>query len=147
MLVFVYIILQLSLGTEELEPRLLLFDGHLSHLWYGTIQHGKEKNVTTIKLSVHTTDLLQPLDLSVFKLLKDNRGSILFNRLMKMKISRLSKSEFPTLLSSEEVWRKSFSKENIQNGFRKCGIAPCDREKYPIRRLSSNLLNRYKNMS
>ena len=147
MLVFVYIILQLSLGTEELESRLLLFDGHLSHLWYGTIQHGKEKNVTTIKLLAHTTDLLQPLDVSVFKLLKDNQGSILFNRLMKMKISRLSKSEFPTLLSSEEVWRKSFSKENIQNGFRKCGIAPCDREKYPIRRLSSNLLNRYKNMS
>ena len=48
------------------------------------------------------------------------------------------------MLFSEEVWKKSFSKENIQNGFHKCGLIPCDRQKYPIRRLSSNLLNRYK---
>ena len=99
MLVFVYIILQLQQGTEELEPRLLLFDGHLSHLLYGTIQHAKEKCVTIIKLPAHTTDLLQPLNVSAFKSLKDNWGSILFNRLMRMKISRLSKSEFSTLLS------------------------------------------------
>ena len=143
MLVFAYIILQLSQGKKELEPRLLLFDGHLFHLWYSSIQHANEKNVTIITLPAHATDLLQPLNVSVFKSLKDNLGSILFNRLMKMKIS-LPKSEFSTLLSSEEVWKKSFSKENIQNGFRKCGIVPCDREKYPTRRLSSNLLDRYK---
>ena len=63
---------------------------------------------------------------------------------MKMKISRLSKLEFSTLLSTEEVWKKSFSKENIQTGFRKCGIVTCNREMHPVRRLSSALLKRYK---
>ena len=76
MFVFVYIILQLSQGTEELETRLLLFYGHLSHLWYGIIQHVKEKNVTNIKLPVHTTELLQRLGVSVFKSMKDNWSSI-----------------------------------------------------------------------
>ena len=61
-----------------------------------------------------------------------------------MKISCFSKSEFSTLLSSEEVRKKSFSKENIQNGFRKCDIVPCDCKLYPFRRSSSTLLNRYK---
>ena len=48
-----------------LEPRILLFDGHLSHLWFDTIKLAQEKNVTIIKLPAHTTNPLQLLDVSV----------------------------------------------------------------------------------
>ena len=57
-----------------IEPRLLVFDGHLSHLWYGTLKLARNNNVTILKLPPHTTDLLQPLDVAVFKSLKDSWG-------------------------------------------------------------------------
>lgn len=84
-----------------LEPRLLLYGGHLSHLWYGTIQLAKEKHNTFIKLPAHTTDVLQPLDVSVFKSLKDHWGNVLFKRL-KLSRTRLTKSEFSTIVTSKD---------------------------------------------
>ena len=65
-----------SIGV--LEPRLLIYDGHLSHVWYGTLELARQQKVTIIKLPPHTTDLLQPLDVAVFKSLKDHWGDILF---------------------------------------------------------------------
>ena len=84
-----------------LEPRLLLYGGHLSHLWYGKIQLAKEKHNTVIKLPAHTTDVLQPLDMSVFKSLKDHWGNALLTRL-KFSRTRLTKSEFSTILASKD---------------------------------------------
>ena len=43
----------------------------------GTIQYAKEKNII-LKLPAHRTDLLQPLDVSVFKSLKDNAIGVAF---------------------------------------------------------------------
>ena len=57
---------------RELEPRLLIYDGHLSHMWHGTIALARQKKVTIIKLPPHTTDLLQPLHVAVFKSVKDH---------------------------------------------------------------------------
>ena len=46
----------------ELENRLLICDGHLLHIWYGTLELARAQKVTIIKLSHHTKDLLQSLD-------------------------------------------------------------------------------------
>ena len=54
-----------------LEPRLVIYDGHLSHVNYATICYAREKNVAILKLPPHTTNVLQPLDVSVFKSLKE----------------------------------------------------------------------------
>ena len=110
-----------SIGV--LEPRLLIYDGHLSHVWYGTLELARQQKVTIIKLPPHTTDLLQPLDVAVFKSLKDHWGDILFQR--------FSKSEFATVLSSGDVWKNTFTPENIKQGFRKCGISPANLKMYP----------------
>ena len=124
------------------EPRLLIYDGHLSHLWTGTLEYARKHNITIVKLPPYTTDLLQPLDVAVFKSVKDHWGQELFKRLKKTR-SRLSKSEFSTLLSSEHVWDTAFSEENIKKGFEKCGIFPCNKDKYPVTRFNKNLKNRY----
>ena len=102
----------------NLEPRLMIYDGHLSHMDYATIKHAKENNVIILKLPPHTTDLLQPLDVSVFKSLKEKWGKVLFQRLCKTR-STLSRSEFSNTLSTDEVWKAAFTTESIQNGFRK----------------------------
>jgi len=33
--------------------------------------------------------------------------------------------------------------ENIKKGFEKCGIFPCNKDKYPVTRFNKNLKNRY----
>ena len=131
-----------SYKDDQLEARLLLYDGHLSHIWYGTIELARTQNVTIIKLPPHTTDLLQPLDVSVLKALKGYWGDILFKRLRTTR-SRLTKAEFATHLCDPEVWEKAFSKENVINGFKGCGICPVDRKQYPVNRFNVNLKARY----
>ena len=132
-----------STKEGELENRLLIYDGHLSHIWYGTLELARAQKVTIIKLPPHTTDLLQPLDLSGFKSLKDYWGDILFRRLKTKRTTRLSKAEFATHLCDPEVWGKAFSPSNIKSGFRSCGIFPVDRRQYPENRFNVNLKNRY----
>ena len=129
-------------SRRRIGPRLLIYDGHLSHLWYGTIKLAQTQNVTIMKIPPHTTDLLQPLDVSIFKSLKDSWGDILFKRL-KTTRSRLTKAEFSSHLCDTEVWDKAFSKENIVNGFRSCCIHPCDSNQYPVNRFNVNLKARY----
>ena len=126
----------------ELEPRLLIYDGHLSHVWYGTIELARNQKVSIIKLPAHTTDLLQPLDVSVFKSLKNHWFDMLFLRL-KTTRTHLSKAEFSSGLCDPECWDKAFSTANIMNGFRGCGIYPTNPEEYPTYRFHPHLKNRY----
>ena len=56
---------------------------------------------------------------------------------MKTSRKQLSKSEFVT------AWKRSFSETNIKNGFRKCGMLPCDRNIYPKKRFNVKLLQHY----
>ena len=63
-------------------------------------------------------DLLQPLDVSVFKALKQKWGQLSHARLPETR-SALAKSKFATAISSDDVWDQSFTKTSIVNGFRK----------------------------
>ena len=126
----------------NVEPRLMIYDGHLSHTGLETIRYAREFKVTIIKLPPHTTDLMQPLDVAVFYPLKNSWGKILLKRLQSVR-SNLSKKEFAELLASDEVWGAAFTKENIEAGFCKCGIYPVNREEYPINRFSPPVLEQY----
>ena len=55
-----------------------------------------------LKLPPHTMDLLQSLDVSVFKVLKQKWGQLLPARLRKTR-SALTKSEYVTAISSDNV--------------------------------------------
>ena len=126
----------------EIEPRLMIYGGHLSHVDLATLRYPRNFKVTIIKLPSHTTELLQPLDVAVFSALKVHRGKILFQRLRNVR-SKLSKAEFAQILASEEVWDAAFSIKNIESGFRKCGIFPVDRTQYPEYRFSPPVLEKY----
>ena len=41
--------------TSEVEPCILIYDGHMSHMWYGTLELARENKITIIKLPPHTT--------------------------------------------------------------------------------------------
>ena len=70
----------------ELETCLMIYDGHLSHLNYTTIKLARETRVTILKLPPHTTDLLQPLDVAVFKSLKQKWGAVHSKCTVKVRI-------------------------------------------------------------
>ena len=53
-------------------PLLLLIDGHKSHMGLDLVDLCWENNVILFCLPPHTTDALQPLDVSVFKSFKDH---------------------------------------------------------------------------
>lgn len=55
-------------GVKE-RALLLLFDGHLTHVSVNVILKGIEENATILKFPPHITDILQPLDVSSFRLL------------------------------------------------------------------------------
>ena len=113
-----------NIGT--LEPKLLTCDGHLSHVWYGTLELAHQQKLTIIKLPTHTIDLLQPLDVTVFKSLKDHWGHILF-QCFSLSRNKLTKCEFATVKMYPimfDIWKNVSTPENIKQDFRKCGISP-----------------------
>ena len=56
----------------KVRPLLLILDGHLTHLSLDVILKAREEKITILKLPAHTTDLLQPLDVTCFGPLKGN---------------------------------------------------------------------------
>ena len=51
-------------------PLLLLFDGVLTHISAPVIKKALEQNIIVLKFHSHVTDVLQPLDVACFGLLK-----------------------------------------------------------------------------
>jgi sialic acid synthase SpsE len=119
-------------------PLLLIVDGHRSHLGFDFIQNAREANVSVVKLPSHTTDLLQPLDVSRFKVLKTSWDNALVSYQRRMKFCHVSKAETANILCS--IWKSSLSQATIQAGFRKAGIYPLDRSMYPTTKFSLDLL-------
>ena len=76
----------------------------------------RQEKVTIINLPPHTTDLLQPLDVAVFKSLKDHWGDISIQP-FRMFRNKLTDSEFGAVLSGEDVWKSALTTENVKQGF------------------------------
>ena len=56
----------------ELETRLMIYDGHLSHVSYATIRLARETRFTILKLKAHTTDINAKLASSVIQTATEN---------------------------------------------------------------------------
>lgn len=115
-------------------PALIIYDGHVSHINIELINIARENNIHILKLPAHTSHLLQPLDLAVFRSFKATWDRKLTTWQRMHHGQRLPKCEFATLVGS--TWAEVDS-EIIRNGFKKGGIFPLNRnviseEKYDI---------------
>ena len=101
-----------------------------------------EEYITTLDLTPHVTEKIQPLDVSCFERLK-RVWTELLNRRMNVLGPResISKSTFVNLLS--QIWYKGLSETNIISRFRTTGIFPTNRDKYNIKCFHQQLYNRY----
>ena len=103
-------------------PLLLIIDGHKSHMTLDLVDVARANDVILFCLPPHTTHALQPLDVSVFKSLKDNFYKSVRALSFVKKNFTVSKRDFASVVKGP--FEKSFSMSNIKAGFAKTGIFP-----------------------
>ena len=106
-------------------PHLLLLDGHGSHVYnVSFLDLMASNNVHVMCFPSHTTHLLQPADVSLFKSLKVNWTSegLAYNR--KSGGRKPGKSDFFQIFTP--AWKNAATVANAQSGFRSTGLFPID---------------------
>ncbi|KAG5897656.1 hypothetical protein JTB14_024485 [Gonioctena quinquepunctata] len=131
---------QVFLAHCKDRPAILIYDGHLSHVSQALIELAMSENIIILKLPPHTSALLQPLDVSVFKGVKSTWNLRLADWQRRHIGEKISKSVFANILG--EVWY-SIKDTAIINGFRKTGVYPCDRSVIPKTIFDKEKLARY----
>ena len=103
--------------------RLLIVDGHESHLSLDFHQYCKANQIISLCMPAHSSHLLQPLDVGCFGPLKQAYGRQA-EGLMRNRINHITKHEF--LPCFKEAYNKAITSSNIQGGFRGAGLVPFD---------------------
>lgn len=112
------------------QKQVLLLDGHGSHVYnIEFLQMMTANNVHVFCFPPHTSHLLQPADVSIFKSLKSNwtTEGLKFTRDTGGK--KVGRQHFFNVFTP--AWERSISTENIQSGFRKTGIFPFNHQAIP----------------
>lgn len=105
--------------------RMLVLDGHSSHLTPKFDQYCAENDIIPVCMPPHSSHLLQPLDVGVFAVLKRLYGRAVENR-MRCGVNHIDKDDFLTIYL--EIRDKAYSIQNIKSGFIATGIYPFDQE-------------------
>ena len=106
--------------------RILILDGHNSHVSLDFISHCREHKILLLRLVPHTSHLCQPLDVGLFGPLKTALSSKL-DPLLQTEVSRIRKSEW--LMAFVEARKDAFTRSNILGGWRGAGLLPFNPEK------------------
>ncbi|CAL4122206.1 unnamed protein product, partial [Meganyctiphanes norvegica] len=112
-------------STQHLgRPAMLTYDGHSSHITYGTVKAAMDDNIVIVCLPPNTSHAVQPLDVGVFRSVKALWKTILTDWQKESRLMNLDKSVFPTLLS--RLWPK-LNPTHAINGFRATGLYPLNK--------------------
>ena len=102
---------------------MLLFEGNTSHVNKSFLLRCLDYRVLPVCLPPHTTNLLQPLDVSVFSPLKRAYSDILQEKYAKGERAVWKGNFYKLLNHAQQV---AFTPENIYSGFRATGLCPVD---------------------
>lgn len=97
-------------------PVLLLQDGHASHTSIELIELARANDIHLLCLPTHTTHILQPLDVGVFKSFKSNFNKACSKYLARYPGRVITTDKLASLVV--EAWPISFTAVNILSGFR-----------------------------
>lgn len=103
-------------------PVLLLQDGHASHTSIELIELARANDIHLLCLPAHTTHVLQPLDVGVFKSFKSNFSKACSKYLAKYPGRVVTTDKLASLVA--EAWPNSFTAVNVLSGFKKSGVYP-----------------------
>ena len=103
------------------EYRLLICDGHDSHISAGMVNFCIQKRIDVLLLPPHSSHLLQPLDVAIFAPLK-RAISLQISRLLRSGITRIQKAEW--LERYIEAREQGITTANILAGWCGAGLFP-----------------------
>lgn len=106
--------------------RLLVLDGHGSHLTPQFDKACSDNNIIAICMPPHSSHLLQPLDVGCFGPLKQAYGSFIESK-TQLGFSHIDKLDF--LEAYLKAHQEVFKPQNIQSGFSAAGIYPFNPER------------------
>jgi hypothetical protein len=101
--------------------RLLIADGHGSHIRADFIAYCMENDIDLLIMPPHCSHLLQPLDVGVFSAFK-RYHTVETHAISRLSSQRIPRSEWIELLSRARS--KAMSRENILSGWRATGLWP-----------------------
>lgn len=117
--------------------RLLIVDGHGSHLTMDFIRYCDDKKILLAVFPPHSTHTLQPLDVACFKPLSSEYKNELTNGIHQSQgILPIKKGDFFPLFW--KAWVASFTEKTILNSFKATGISPLNADVILNRFTSSN---------
>ena len=96
-------------------PVLLIMDGHSSHVSIEVIQLARDNGVHLLCLPSHTTHILQPLDVGVFKSFKSNFSKACTTYIAANPGRVITSDKLAFLVA--EAWPHSFTAVNVMSGF------------------------------
>jgi hypothetical protein len=105
--------------------RLLIIDGHESHISIEFQDYCKEHKIITLQMPSHLSHLLQPLDVGCFSPLKHVYGDEIM-ALARMLTTKIDKPAF--IKAYRTAYYKTFTESNICSSFRGAGLVPFNPE-------------------
>lgn len=115
--------------TVSVRPIGLIMDSHGAHMTPDIFALAAENDIHLLTFPAHTTHLLQPLDVGVYKSLKSAWGKVLNEHMAG------NPNDKPTRLKFFEFFNPAFiaamSHSNITNAFKRTGILPFNRTVIP----------------
>lgn len=101
--------------------RLLILDGHGSHVTAEFDQYCKENSVVWLCMPPHSSHFLQPLDVSCFAGLKRSYG-LKVQEEMRAGINHVDKDDFIGLYTKART--ATYSSDTVRSGFKATGLVP-----------------------
>ena len=110
--------------SDPSQPRILIVDGHSSHICWPVIQYALDHNIYMIQLPSKATHILQPLDVGCFALLQRAYEEQLREWLHQNPIQPICKVDFLNLLFNART--KVYTQEIIKSAWKNSGCYPVD---------------------
>ena len=110
-----------TLSRTKGRYRLLVLDGHGSHLTPKFDEICEQNNIIPICMPPHSSHLLQPLDIGCFAVLKRAYGRLVESK-MRIGINHIDKLEFLEAYPLARI--EAFKSETIKNSFSAAGLVP-----------------------
>jgi DDE superfamily endonuclease/Tc5 transposase DNA-binding domain len=108
------------------QPRLLIADGHGSHIRADFIAHCMENDIDLLIMPPHCSHLLQPLDVGVFSAFKRAHSNET-DTTSRLSTQRISRPEWMEMFIRARA--KAVKLDNILGGWRGAGLVPNDPQK------------------
>lgn len=113
-------------GCTSEKPVILIMDSHASHFTPEVMEIAAQNEVIIVALPSHTSHILQPLDISVYRPLKVAWNAALKQFQEGNPFRRPGRFDFHSMFSP--AFLKAFSRDTIISGFTKSGIFPLNRQ-------------------